>query len=69
MMSKCAFHEVIEEHAFVLAGCLLACEFHQRRTREARLAAENVGVDTVPTEVMGKAIGGDRGGYLPLPFN
>lgn len=27
MMSKCAFHEVIEEHAFVLAGCLLACEF------------------------------------------
>ena len=38
LMSKCAFHEVIEEHAFVLAGCLLACEF-----RPAPQAGSQVG--------------------------
>ena len=68
MISKCAFHEVIEEHAFVLAGCLLACEFHQRRTRASRLVAASVGLETVLTEVMGRPLAVIRG-VLPVPFD
>ena len=41
----------------------------QLRMRASMLVAASVGLETVPIAVMDKAIGGDSGGYLPLPFN